>query len=582
MKDLDVSRSICDVFKGYDHKDKIPENEWFDEKNMSSRCYPLAATRGLRGVYAETTAPAGIIAKDALAYVDGSNLIYNGYTVAMNLSTSESMVPKQLISMGAYLLVWPDKKYLNTQNLNDFGSMENTYTAAQSVVVTVSLCNLDGDIYENYTASAAAPEEPTDGQLWLDLSGESPVLKEYSTESGSWVGVATSYLKISAAGINTGFEKFDGVTISGFTGDLSNLNQTYVVYGIGAGYLIVTGTLTGQAVSQTGGVTASRTVPDMDFVTECENRVWGCKYGMVNGKPINEIYACKLGDFRNWNCFMGLSTDSYSASRGSDGVFTGAITHLGHPLFFKEGYIEKVYPAANGAHQIVTTVARGVQRGCWRSLHIVGETLFYKSVSDVCAYAGSLPESVSDPLGSEAYHDARAGAVGGVYYISMADTAGNYHLFTLDTERGVWHKEDDTKAMMFAECDGELYWIDETTGKIVCANGAVCDADNRETQIEWEIISGYFGMETADRRSLMRLIIRLEYNGNFDLIIQYDDKTAWERIGARGNTNTQPGTVSLPVRPRRCDHFRIKLKGRGKVCKIYSISKYIEKGSDVI
>ena len=56
-------------------------------------------------------------------------------------------------------------------------------------------------------------------------------------------------------------------------------------------------------------VRMERRVPDLDYITECDNRVWGCS------SRENVIYACKLGDFRNWNSFAGLSTDSYAAAR---------------------------------------------------------------------------------------------------------------------------------------------------------------------------------------------------------------------------------------------------------------------------
>ena len=74
----------------------------------------------------------------------------------------------------------------------------------------------------------------------------------------------------------------------------------------------------------------------MDFVIESGNRLWGCRYGKaLNGETVNEIYASKLGDFRNWYCFAGISTDSYTASVGTDGAFTGAVTYMGRPIFFK-------------------------------------------------------------------------------------------------------------------------------------------------------------------------------------------------------------------------------------------------------
>ena len=38
-------------------------------------------------------------------------------------------------------------------------------------------------------------------------------------------------------------------------------------------------------------------------------------------------------------------------------------------------------------------------------------------------------------------------------------------------------------------------------------------------------------------------------------------------------------TFAFPVRPHRCDHFRLKLTGTGGA-KIYSITKTLEQGSD--
>ena len=49
------------------------------------------------------------------------------------------------------------------------------------------------------------------------------------------------------------------------------------------------------------GVKAERRVPDLEYLTECDNRVWGCS------SSENVIYACKLGDPTNWF--------SYRASR---------------------------------------------------------------------------------------------------------------------------------------------------------------------------------------------------------------------------------------------------------------------------
>lgn len=181
-----------------------------------------------------------------------------------------------------------------------------------------------------------------------------------------------------------------------------------MLYGVGDDYLVVVGILDSQTTIE-NQITISRKMPLMDYVTECDNRLWGCRYGLnENGEVVNELYACKLGDFKNWNCFMGISTDSYAVSLGTDGPFTGAITHAGHPLFFKENCLHKVFGQIPANFQVQSSTCRGVQKGCSRSLSIVNEVLYYKSQHAVCAYDGSLPTEISTALGEVAYHGAVA------------------------------------------------------------------------------------------------------------------------------------------------------------------------------
>ena len=82
-----------------------------------------------------------------------------------------------------------------------------------------------------------------------------------------------------------------------------------------------------------------RTLPEMDFVCQCENRLWGCRYGRSGDETVNEIYASALGDFKNFRQYLGLATDSWTAAVGSDGPWTGAVNYLGHPIFVKENRI---------------------------------------------------------------------------------------------------------------------------------------------------------------------------------------------------------------------------------------------------
>ena len=327
-------------------------------------------------------------------------------------------------------------------------------------------------------------------------------------------------------------------------------------------------------------VTISRKIPDMDYVIESNNRLWGCFYGERDGKMLNEIYASKLGDFKNWNSFQGLSTDSYAASRGSDGPWTGAITMNNYPLFFKRNCLEKVYISASGAHQIATTKMPGVQPGSWRSMQIVDGVLFYLSDTGVMVYDGSLPDHISNDFGNVKYSDGVAGKQGYNYYLSVKAQDGSYSLFNLDTTKGVWHREDDTRLTQTADRGDVLYMLTED-GKLLTP-GTLAELDDGELEgdFTWEIVSGAIGYQRAEQEYLLRLIPRIKLErplgGSALVHVMYDDNGDWQRVAYIRGNGTQ--SMKVPVKPRRCDHFRIKLSGVGETT-LYTITREIERGS---
>ena len=576
------SRQMADAFLGYNHNLRIGDNEFHDMKNMTSDHYPVLAPRGKRGVYVDSGKASGLIANDSLCYVDGTAFVVGQDRIEMGLSTAETDCPKDLTSMGAYVIIMPDRKYINTiKNGTEYehGNIDATFTTTADV--SFQLCTLTGDAYEDVTVSPTAPENPTNNQLWIDTSATPHTLKKYSTANAMWVAIATTYIKVSSSGIGKEFKQYDGVKISGITADgLSGLNGSHALWGCGDDYIIITGILdkvTTQTVSQ-GKVTISRKMPIMDFIVESNNRLWGCRYGKnEDGEIVNEIYACKQGDFKNWNCFMNLSTDSYTVSCGSDGQFTGAITHMGFPLFFKETCIHKIYGDYPANFRIQSTACRGVQRGSHRSLAIVNETLFYKSISAVCAYDGSLPVEMSSVLGEIRYSEAVAAAHSNKYYISMKSADGLHHLFVYDTAKGMWHKEDNLHADCFCSYMNEMYAIDHDSKRIVTMLGS----GTKDTEKgRWMVETGLIGMTLPDMKYISRLLMRmsLETGAKVGVSIQYDSVGDWEPVC--NMTVTSLRSFAVPVRLRRCDHFRIRIEGEGEG-KIYSITKTIEQGSDI-
>ena len=579
------TRTFTEIFGGYNRNLKINEGEWYFEKNLSSRAYPLMAERERRGVYHAGKDPiTGIIAKDALAWVEGDRLYINGYPVSgITLSTAAEDNPKQMVSMGAYLCVFPDNVYVNTQDLTDYGYMGASFETEEDAEITYTPCRLDGTPYTGVTIAASAPEEPENGALWMDDSSDTHVLRQYSASTAMWTDIPTVYVKITAPGIGGLFKKYDGVTLSGASvsdedtrGQIEALNGDIILMDASEDYVIVTGILDHEVAQMVGQITIARKVPRMKYVCESGNRLWGCFYGMADGVMVNEIYACKLGDFRNWRCFMGIASDSYAASVGTDGDFTGAVTYLGYPTFFKENCIHKVYGSMPSAYQIQTTQCRGVQKGSEKSLAILNEILYYKSMTDICAYDGSLPTGISEQMGGVMYKDACGGAGNGRYMVSMRDMAGAWHMFTFDPVRGLWHREDDTHAIGFTAWGQEMYFIDGDKNAVMTVFGTEGDL---EDAVEWSAESGLIGYEMPDRKYVSRFNIRmrLDAGASLTLEIEYDSSGEWQEQG----TVTGAGTDAFvfPVIPRRCDHFRIRLSGVGGV-RIYSMAKILEQGSD--
>ena len=573
------SKQIVEYFRGYNHNLRIADGEFFDMKNMTSDYYPVLSPRGKRGFYVKPASPQGLIAKEDICYVDGSEFVMGQQRVDMELSVAAEDCPKQMVSMGAYVIIMPDKKYINTVDMNDFGDIEAFFES--STDVSFKLSNMTGEVYSDTVISPDEPENPKNLDYWIDTSSVPHALKQYSESSGMWVSIATTYIKITATGIGKKFNQYDGVTISGIVSEkVKDLNGTMVILAKGDDYIVVVGLLdevTTQTVSQ-GTVKVERRMPNLDYLIESGNRLWGCRYGeAVNGEFVNEIYASKLGDFRNWNCFMNISTDSYAASCGTDGAFTGAITFLGYPMFFKESCVHKVYGNYPANFQIQDTACRGVQSGCHGSLAIVNETLFYKARSGICAFDGSLPVEVSYALGNEVYSSAVGGTHNSKYYVSMKDTQEQWHLFVYDIAKKMWHKEDDLHAAAFCSHKGEMYCIDDDAKNIITMFGS---GETDAEKVQWMVETGEMGIATPDMKYISSLNVRLsmEIGAKVEFYARYDMSDEWIHVCTVFGTNLR--SFFIPIRPRRCDYMKLRIVGEG-IGKIYSITKTIERGSDI-
>lgn len=574
-----TEQELIDIFGGYDHRLRIPDGSWYETKNLSSDHAPLLSPRRAR-VNTHRGAVA-LLEKEALAYVGTDGTLY--YNLLPTAVTGLAPGEKQLVGMGAYLVIFPDKIYFNTEDQSDWGSLEAHFGPHTA---SYELCRADGTAVSNAARQSAEPQTPQNGDYWVDPSGETPVLRQWAEAQGEWVSVETVYLRLrfsSLGVIPRLFRANDGVTISGSR--LASVNGEKIIHALGGGeneadWILVDG-LPEELAGAEDALTIERPVPEMDYVCECRNRLWGCFYGPDgDGRAVNEIYCCALGDFRNWRQFQGLSTDSWVASVGSDGPWTGAVNYLGCPTFFKESRIHRVGVSPEGAHQISETVCRGVRKGSARSLVVVNETLYYHSASDVCAYQGGFPHSVSAPFGNCAYHGAVAGEIGGKYYLSVLDEAGQPSLFVYDIEREFWLREDELRVTDFARVGGELFAV--AGGELYALLGTLSpEGSTREGTIAWEAVSGVQSFRLPENKRVSRYNIRLgmAQGAQLEVFVQYDSDGVWHSAGSITAAADGTGHFLFPVRPHRCDHLQLRLAGRGEA-KIFSISRILETGSD--
>lgn len=507
LNEISKQKTTIGNFGGINQNAVINENEFAEMKNMSSELYPAIGPRAPRGkCIKELTKPNGLHHNNALAWVDGTSFWYDGKEVG-TVSDSE----KQMVSMGAYIVIFPDKKVYNTHT-GEWTEIEQSW--------------------QQGTKATFAPTITT-----------------------------STFIKISCTGIGKKFGKGDGVEISGCTNE--DFNKSVVIQSIEDDAIVIIGDLT-EEFSQESGLEVKRKAPDLDFVTESENRLWGCN------SANHEVYASKLGDPLNWNCFEGISTDSYAATVGSDGDFTGMTTHLGYVLFFKEQMIHKVYGNKPSNIQITSYPGRGVKKGCEKSICVINETLYYASGDGICAYDGSMPYLISQNL-KNVYTAAVASQKGGKYYVSLR-VEGVWEVYTYDTNYQIWHREDNSQFKETCYANGEMYYIDAEN-----LLRAISDSENKE-RVFWSIESGDQEDGTLDKKKLHKLqfLLELEQRSCAELYMKYENEPLWEKV----KTITAPykQAIQMHLRPHRCSHYRWKLEGYGGM-KLYGVAKEYEIGT---
>lgn len=555
-------------FRGYSKAPAIVDGEMRNMLNLSSDKWPNLSQRKARGLYTikgqelQYNDPECVLVRDGLLAVitkevDSSGAaFYYGYTkengeyVPTGYSTVEIDTTlagqHKMVAINKKICIWPEKIWFDvetTQCGHMSASMTRTATSANTITITndtLSTCVITFANAMGYDLNFKAGDAVDIVFNLSETSSYSAVVQAVSSNSLTFIG-----------------DSFLGLMGSDTTKTITS-----------------------------GSVVVSRTCPDLEYVMESNNRLWGCAG--------NTIYACKLGDPTNWNYYQALAVDSYAVDVGTGGKWTGCCPYSNHLLFFKENYIHKIYGTQPANYQIQTAECYGLEAGSEKSICVINETVFYKSKLGVMAYTGVLPEHISSNFGAQVYSNGIGGTDGMKYYISLKKPDDTRELFVFDLDKKLWHREDDINIVQFVYLtndrmndevlgDGvpgknQLLYLENTEdGVRLCSVDPYIPFENEE-DISWLAELGDFTEYIEQRKIYSKILMRMQMSegAKLDVYIKHDDG---EWILLKKFTTNETKFISIPIAPVRCDKFRIRLVGTG-TCVIEALTRTYRERSD--
>jgi len=539
-----AAKSIIE-FLGYNAMEVNSDGEMREMENLSSDKYPRLSPRPMRKkiqphIVESLISRMGVLA--AIRNIDGvyhfyyDNMERGNEILALNNST-----PKHMVSINNKIVIFPDKvwydiktqatgaivvayqtpstnaptitygKFLNTAdatNVYDFIRIENTLAHADFKAAIQNLKDLN--TFRVEFSSTINFEAKCDKVLY-------------------WEDSTKAYAELRFA--PSTFTQFILDLPALPTGNVRQLLSTDSTKSMYHAYVKI-----------------DRRCPDLDFVIEKNNRLWGCC------AADQTIYACRLGDPETWFQYQALADDSYAVSVASDGEFTGIGKTSTHICLFKDGCIHRVWGTLPSNFQLDTMEAYSVQEGSWDSVAVVNDVAFYKSHLGIMAYDGYKPVLISTNFGNHIYRNAVGGTDGIKYYVSMQDEKDVWHLFAFDIQKKLWHREDNTRVKQFCFHGNEMLFAS--------SDGIMTMHEAGDIPFNWLAVFGDFYERIENKKIYSKFLMRctMEAGSSLAVYMMYDGGE-WQPTYYKSFKSDS--VIQIPIIPRRCDKLRIKIVGEG-------------------
>ena len=117
--------------------------------------------------------------------------------------------------------------------------------------------------------------------------------------------------------------------------------------------------------------------------------------------------------------------------------------------------------------------------------------------------------------------------------------------------------------------------------KLLKDSKTILERMEEEADFTWFAEFADFTDDSPDKKSVVRLQIRLELDegASCKALIRYDSVGDWEQAGAVMETDVKRSRI-LPLIPRRADHYRLRLEGKGGG-RVYAITRSYDPGSEL-
>ncbi|MDR3148846.1 MAG: hypothetical protein LBT88_02350 [Oscillospiraceae bacterium] len=520
-------------FGGIDRRKAAADGSIREMRNLTSLNYPLLSVRPRRRLIRQFSGnPNGLFAHDKICYVDGTRFFYDGQYKG---DVADS--PKQLVSLGERIIIFPDKAYYNAR-IDEFGQLEASYISAPNAVQ-----------FMNGTRFG----EPADRNTLYDAS--------------------VNFLEY--------FRVADAINISGCTIHPENNLQSLIIREISEdghslsfqeNVFVLDGAEKNEDYTEPGEITMERRVPDVEYVIGVQNRIWG-----ATG---DDIYASRLNDPFNW--YNTENDDGAFGAVSLDvGDFTGAAVYNNMPIFFKEKSITRVYGTKPTNYQTQTTEAAGILHGSGASVINVRGTLYYLSSTGLAAYAGGIPSLTDAPLDNRSYDKALSGTDGITWYISCYENEQKV-LLIYDTLNNCWQKEDELDVLVFANIGMRKLYALTAAGELLLIgdrSAELSDGTLLSTPIDWFVEFGDFAGDSINHKSIRKIQIRaeLDVGSSITLKIKFDARGDWETVRDIDYDKKRTYTAALPQ--TRCDTYSLRIEGLGGAV-IYALTQDVKGSSE--